>query len=64
MTFKVVAKDGTYEVGAGDLPAVAQLVVGSPAPPTGQCAQATFPATPPAKPSCALSPTGTKLVCK
>ncbi len=48
VTFEVTGKDGDYAVGP-------QVVASLELPATGGCFEATFPATPPAKPSCTLA---------
>lgn len=62
--FKVSGKNGTYTVTSPDLPVTGILVLDPPAATTGQCIEARFPATPPAKPSCTLQSGGATLKCK
>jgi hypothetical protein len=62
--FGVKGKNGNYAVNTANLPLVGTLVIDPPYAATGQCGEAMFPATPPAKPSC-LSVSGGKTVkCK
>lgn len=62
--FKVSGKNGTYTVTSPDLPVTGILVLDPPAATSGQCIEARFPATPPAKPSCSLQSGGATLKCK
>lgn len=62
--FKVKGKNGLYPVTAPNVPVDATLVLDPPSATTGQCIQAVFPATPPAKPSCALTAGGSTLKCR
>ena len=62
--FKVSGKNGTYTATAPDLPVTGILVLDPPAAISGQCIEARFPATPPAKPSCSLRSNGATLLCK
>ena len=62
--FKVKGKDGTYPVAQADVPVTGTLVLDPPAATTGQCIEASFPATPPASPSCRLGKNGSVLKCK
>jgi hypothetical protein len=62
--FKVSGRNGTYTVTAPELPVTGILVLDPPAATGGQCVEARFPATPPAKPSCTLQSGGATLKCK
>lgn len=62
--FKVSGKNGTYTVTSPELPVTGIVVLDPPAATTGQCIEARFPATPPAKPSCTLQSGGATLKCK
>ena len=64
LKFKVKGKNGSYPVAAPDVPVTGLLVLDPPTATTGQCVEAFFPATPPAKPSCALSAGGSTLKCR
>jgi hypothetical protein len=48
----VKGKDGNYPVNPANLPLVGTVVIDVPLAATGQCGDATFTATPPARPSC------------
>ena len=62
--FKVKGKNGTYPVMTGNLPLHATLVLDPPTAATGECIEATWPATAPAKPSCATASSGATVKCK
>lgn len=65
--FKVKGKNGTYAVDTLNpavLPLRATLILDPPAATTGQCIELTFPATPPARPSCRVAGPGTVVKCK
>jgi hypothetical protein len=65
--FKVKGKNGTYAVDTLNpavLPLRATLILDPPAATTGQCIELTFPATPPARPSCSVAGPGTVVKCK
>jgi hypothetical protein len=64
LKFKVKGKNGLYPVTGPDVPVSGTLVLDSPAATTGQCVEAVFPATPPAKPSCVLTAGGATLRCR
>src|SRR5262249_24780397 len=59
--FSVTGKNGTYGVTAADVPVTATLVLDVPVASGGQCAVVSFPAAPPAKPSCVLAAGGATL---
>ena len=52
--FGVKGKNGNYVVNTANLPLKGTLVIDVPYAETGQCGEATFPATPPTKPNCSL----------
>lgn len=58
---RVKGKNGSYATAVGRLPVNAVVVL---AASSGQCAEWRFPAMPPARPSCALSSTGSVLTCR
>ena len=60
--FKVKGKNGTYLVAL--LPLQATLLLDPPVAATGQCIETTFPASPPARPSCVVAGGGTVVKCK
>jgi hypothetical protein len=60
----VKGKNGSYIVNTANLPLTGTLVIDVPYAETGQCGEATFPATPPAKPSCAVASAGKTVRCK
>ncbi len=62
--FSVKGKNGTYPVNGAALPVTGTIVIDTPIASTGQCGEATFPATPPAKPSCAEVSGGKTIKCK
>jgi hypothetical protein len=62
--FSIKGKKGTYPVNAANLPVVGTLVIDVPNATTGQCGEAKFLATPPAKPSCVSSSGGKTIKCK
>jgi hypothetical protein len=63
---KVKAKgsNGSYPAAAANLPLHATLVLDPPAAATGECLEATWPATPLAKPSCVLVGAGATVRCR
>jgi hypothetical protein len=60
----VKGKDGTYAVDTANLPLVGTIVIDPPNAATGQCGEAQFTATPPAKPSCVAASGGKTVKCK
>jgi hypothetical protein len=65
--FKAKGKNGAYAVDTADpgvLPLQATLILDPPLGPTGQCFEAVFPATAPARPNCAVAGGGTVVRCK
>jgi hypothetical protein len=62
--FSVKGKNGSYPVNTANLPLVGTLVIDVPYATTGQCGEAKFPATPPAKPSCIVVSNGNTVKCK
>ncbi len=62
--FGVKGKNGTYPVNPANLPLVGTIVIDVPYAATGQCGEAMFPATPPAKPSCLSVSAGKTIKCK
>jgi len=61
---QVTAKNRSYAGDPDDLPARAIVVLDPPHATTGQCGEWLFPATPPARPSCASNATGSIVKCK
>lgn len=62
--FGVKGKDGSYPVNPANLPLTGTIVIDVPFASTGQCGEATFPAAPPAKPSCTAVGGGKTVKCK
>jgi hypothetical protein len=62
--FKVKGKNGSYQVNTANLPLHATLILDPPTAATGECVEATWPATPPAKPSCLTASSGATVKCK
>jgi hypothetical protein len=62
--FSVKGKNGTYAINTANLPLVGTIVIDVPYAATGQCGEAQFTATPPAKPSCVLAGGGKTVKCK
>jgi len=60
----VKGKNGNYVVNSANLPVVATIVLDVPYASGGQCGEATFPATAPAKPSCVSISGGRTIKCK
>ncbi|HEV7734770.1 MAG TPA: hypothetical protein VGR62_21545 [Candidatus Binatia bacterium] len=61
---QVKGRNGNYPVNPANLPLVPTIVIDAPVADTGQCGEAMFPATPPAKPSCAAVSGGRTVKCK
>jgi hypothetical protein len=61
---KVKAKNGTYPVNTANLPLHATVVLDPPTAATGECIEATWPATAPVKPSCVSASGGATVKCK
>ncbi len=62
--FKVKGKNGSYPVVTTNLPLHATLILDPPYASTGECVEATWTATPPAKPSCVTASGGATVRCK
>ncbi len=62
--FNVKGKNGNYPVNTSALPLVGTIVIQTPVAISGQCGEATFPAVPPAKPSCVSASGGKTVKCK
>ena len=60
----VKGKNGNYPVNPPNLPVMATIVIDVPFASGGQCGEATFPAVPPAKPSCLAISGGKTIKCK
>src|SRR5262249_29075683 len=62
--FSIKGKNAVYSIGTLDVPVGATLVLDVPTAVGGQCVEMTFPAAPPASPSCVLKAPGATLKCK
>ena len=62
--FKAKGKDHPYPVVTANLPLQATLILDPPNATTGECVEATWPAAPPAKPSCLVASNGATVKCK
>jgi hypothetical protein len=62
--FKAKGKNSTYPVVTANLPLHVTLILDPPTAATGECTESTWPATPPAKPSCAAVSGGKTVKCK
>jgi len=62
--FKAKGKNGTYSVVAANLPLHATFILDPPTAATGECAESTWPAVAPAKPSCVVASAGNTVKCK
>jgi hypothetical protein len=62
--FAFKGKNGSFAVDTANLPLVGTVVIDVPYATTGQCGEASFPAAPPAKPSCSIAGAGSVVKCK
>ena len=61
---KAKGRDSSYPVVLSNLPLTATMVLDPPTAETGLCIAASFPAVPPAMPSCVANADGSRVKCK
>ena len=62
--FTVVGKNGSFPVGASQVPLTGTLVIDAPVARTGQCGEAKFPGPPNPTSTCAFNGSGSQVKCK
>jgi hypothetical protein len=63
VAFKVIARNASFPVTAGDLPLAVTVVFSPPLGTAGQCGEARFPGPAPA-PACEMDATGSRVRCR